>query len=70
MTDELKTLKDIYPYKEDKFGKYYKDKDLKEEAVNWYKKHAQSIGDYNSCLAVQTFIKHFFNLTEEDLKDE
>ena len=59
---ELKTLKDLY------FG----DKDagvaeievLKQEAIRWIKAGDRG-RDLRDC---REFIKHFFNITEEDLK--
>ena len=61
MKEELKTLKDIERCGED-------DDKIKAEAMKWIKeiskKNPNPYGDTDSV----RWIKHFFNLTEEDLK--
>jgi hypothetical protein len=57
MTDELKTLKGIC---KDTYGCCCKEK-LRIEAIKWYKMEESDI---------RGWIKYFFNITEEDLKDE
>lgn len=42
--------------------------DLKAEAVKWYKWHDKKA--YRNNLSIMDWIKHFFNLTEDDLKQE
>ena len=73
---ELKTLKDI------DLGLNCKDpkRELKAEAVKWVKEmRAKGSRGYvdgvcinqcdeYSCTGIEDFIKHFFNLTEEDLE--
>jgi len=61
---KLKTLKDILKYTDDNFI----EQDLKSEAIKWIKK-----GYYDDLgiiwdNEINKWIKHFFNLTEEDLK--
>ena len=66
MTDNLKvtrlkTLEDINLFNDDLKDNIAKDK-VKAEAVKWMK-------DINhSSITVESWIKHFFNITEEDLK--
>ena len=61
---ELKTLKDILKYTDDNFI----EQDLKAEAIKWIKKgYYDDLGIiWNS--EIDKWIKHFFNLTEEDLQ--
>jgi len=75
---ELKTLKDIYVR-----GQLSRD-NLKEEAIKWVKEfynkfdelspikksmlENQEAMDFLTIKSTITWIKHFFNLTEEDLK--
>ena len=79
---KLKTLKDFAKFKLNKVENWNKskwkswnetrasksniafDKDLKAEAVKWVKEYKTHYDGY----AEIEFIKHFFNLTEEDLK--
>ena len=56
---ELKTLKDLYSYD----GKFIEVSELKAEAVKWIKQKDFHIYD-------KEWIKHFFNITDEDLKEE
>ena len=53
---ELKTLKDM------KSGTHGSVKELKAEAIKWVKSNDRTTD------GVRGWIKHFFNLTEEDLK--
>jgi hypothetical protein len=58
---KLKTLKDIYG---NKANGQISIKDLRQEAIKWIKGK-----DWNDgALILKLWIKHFFNLTEEDLK--
>jgi len=64
---ELKTLKDIYVR-----GQLSRD-NLKEEAIKWLKITSESQRfiqdeDFQRKEGIKEFIKHFFNLTEEDFK--
>lgn len=66
----LKTLKEIeiiYDEKKDTFMDFKNKiaKELKQEAIKWYKKTE----DNDLGLAVKNFIEIFFNLTTEDLKN-
>jgi hypothetical protein len=74
MTDNLKTLKDIEGYQMKKI-KVFSDVQLKSEAIKWVKdledfglstKFMWEDGKANPYEMVK-WIKHFFNLTEEDL---
>ena len=83
MTEELKTLKDFdinvangNCHEEDWFIATDKDK-LKQEAIKYYKKLIQNrfeiqpmlpFDDKNGHILTTEFIKHFFNLTEDELK--
>ena len=76
MNKELKTLKD---FGEDEcgFGREHIDRNkLKAESVKWVKEKQIQLGMnikelYKNELNGQIrFIKHFFNLTSEDLKNE
>ena len=64
---ELKTLKDIEGGMDEFYNIFYKN--LKAEAVKWVKeiseKNPNPYGDSDTIY----WIKHFFNLTEEDLKN-
>lgn len=71
MTDNLKTLKDLgYIYTDiDRHKKDYSKPhvscaELKQEAIKWVKENMRI--PYHSYS--NEWIKHFFNLTEEDLK--
>jgi hypothetical protein len=72
---ELKTLKDLFEY-EDTMGltpsPLVSKEELKQEAIKWveyYKnKKTESLEQLREMNAIIHFIKHFFNLTEEDLK--
>ena len=61
---KLKTLKDITKENEFEFDSL---KALKAEAVKWMKDFEGRMYD-NELQYSSEFIKHFFNLTEEDLK--
>lgn len=68
---ELKTLKDIYP--ED-----YEVLEIRKEAIKWIKEARDQNKikgndnmfrcDEYSCQKVEDWIKHFFSITEEDIK--
>ena len=69
MTDELKTLKDLRMEKI--FGKddyMISEFVLKTEAVKWIKYLEINLLNETTKIQVTTWIKHFFNLKEEDLK--
>ena len=62
--EKLKTLKEMGS---DCADEYYPEKvvgteELKEEAINWLKE-----SPYGRQIAAVCFIKHFFNITKEDL---
>lgn len=65
---ELKTLKDLKDFEkidldgEDYEAGYVKVEDLKQEAIKWVKSKKQYWP------STDNWIKHFFNITEEDLK--
>ena len=69
---KLKTLKDFGDSGEDRgmCGKY----EIKQEAINWVKRNRkEDIKDGSNEAHVyftgaELWIKHFFNITEEDLK--
>ncbi len=65
----LKTLKElILPYTEDDGSMgWISPEDLRQEAIKWHKTWKESNGIGSN--AVLDFIKHFFNLTEEDLNN-
>ena len=58
---ELKTLKDIRLEHWDGVGYWLEEEDVKQEAIKWVKSNELSV-------RTDKWIKHFFNLTEEDLK--
>lgn len=71
---ELKTLKDIFVRKDGIVEALY-EKRLKAEAVKWVKEDfrclKEGIEDDEPRISTEAriqWIKHFFNLTEEDLK--
>lgn len=77
MKNKLKTLKDLRQFFEDDKGIMFLKEELKAEAVKWIKDFRKgecwtdfaadkNKGQENVC----EWIKYFFNLTEEDLKDE
>ena len=77
--DELKTLKDFIGVGTDCVYDHIRPEELRAEAVKWVKKIIKdqaNIGNYkqnhmNPRKQGQiSFIKHFFNLTEEDLKEK
>jgi len=65
---ELKTLKDIqfkmFPF----VGKELFEEELKQEAIKWVKQLTIEIQEQNYCYHHISWIKNFFNLTEEELK--
>jgi len=73
---QLKTLKDFYNVDWDgEAGKnaYYENwiriKDLKAEAIKWVKAHGSEESGFASICNLGGW-KHFFNITEEDLKEK
>ena len=60
--NKLKTLKDINCYEDEYISNLVDKNMLKAEAVKWYKAQA---GTYD---IIAEWIKHFFNITEEELK--
>ena len=65
MRDKLKTLKDL----KSNFGGSVSNSELRAEAIKWVKKLREEAGSYvYKNLEIQDWIKHFFNLKEEDLK--
>jgi hypothetical protein len=69
MKDEegLKTLKDLEddPTKE---TSYLTIKNIKAEAIKWVKEYLKRYDEESQDVYADDFIKHFFNLTEEDLE--
>ena len=65
----MKTLKDLEWCDEDgvAFGQAYLS-ELRQEAIKWVKKLDSDRDNAMENYAVTNWIKHFFNLTEEDLK--
>ena len=64
---KLKPLKDIQkPIRNDE-GNCVRVEELRAEAVNWIKEFPQELTPYLHESTV-AWIKHFFNLTEEELK--
>ena len=65
-----KTLKDIKLVGSDGVeDEGYVKELLRAEAVKWYKKIKRfEVEDFDKNTGTLKFIKHFFNLTEEDLK--
>jgi len=64
---KLKTLKDFTIHGgSDKFGLISK-KDLKQEAIKWVKAHSDNFPRPLDKDWTREWIKHFFNLIEEDL---
>lgn len=59
---ELKTLKDLKHSEE--YENLVSEEELRQEAIKWVKHYIETPDDD----LVGDFIKHFFNLTEEDLK--
>ena len=62
----LKTLKDLGMNYED-LGIQISPKELKQEAIKWDEKEL-FIKGFDNVKDIRRWIKHFFNLTEEDLK--
>lgn len=62
---KLNTLKDIMPINMTDRELFTK-KLLKQEAVKWIKSNNPMLNDNDG--AVENWIKHFFNITEEDLE--
>ncbi|HLD98472.1 MAG TPA: hypothetical protein VI815_04045 [Candidatus Nanoarchaeia archaeon] len=74
---ELKTLKDIVEKRAMPRGNIVFDYNLRAEAIKWIKKHNEVFEDdgFDEFEQMQArgavyWIKHFFNITEEDLKGE
>ena len=73
---KFKTLKDLYEYNLElaKSIKVINKEELKQEAIKWIKlcekekERAFNSTDENCIIAQINWIKHFFNITEEDLK--
>lgn len=73
---ELKTLKDFDFTLVDENGEYEGLRDeLKQEAIKWIKKEEERREfrehkgySTSECNCIINWIKHFFNITEEDLK--
>ena len=67
MTDELRTLKDIEIKPEldegTQFSPYVHIKTLKSEAIKWIKLFGENMN-------VKHYFMSFFNITEEDLKEQ
>ena len=69
--EELKTLKDIdfittyVDLEGENKRKFIGERELKQEAIKWIK----SYGDYAGKESAKYFIKTFFNITKEDLKE-
>ena len=78
MEKELKTLKDLHDFYEENWRELDMDfiDFIKAEAVKWYKDLLQAIDNpkedcpvvtWNYSIAfIRNWIKHFFNITEED----
>ena len=67
---ELKTLKDIFPvHNTDESYQEYDDI-LRAEAIKWIKHFGVVNEDFliTQGMTVRDWIKHFFNITEEELK--
>jgi len=75
MKNELKTLNDLtmdidvrglyYAGKTDGTGQFIETKELKAEAIKWVKSFDKQFASMGNGREV---FKHFFNITEEDLK--
>ena len=71
---ELKTLKDLFENIKDaeRGGYYTKDyieKTLRQEAIKWIKDFKDNPVETEPEDAVVGWIKHFFNITEKELKE-
>ena len=73
--EELKTLNDfdmlIYPKENERF--WVSEKLLKQEAIKWVKELTkQNVNEFAGLRSQQdiNWIKHFFNLTEEEISSE
>ena len=71
---KLKTLNDLLEAywkigdtKEIKIAETLK-KDIKQEAIKWVKDKCPRTPDCERCIGAIKMFKHFFNITEEDLK--
>ena len=67
MKEELKTLKDIEGGIDEYYVKYYEN--IRKEAIKWVKE-CEKCSEHDERYYWATFIKHFFNLTEEELAGE
>ena len=73
---ELKTLKDIpsSPNEDDytDHSSYYRDISLRQEAIKWIKllgtTTENEVTEEN--VAISDWIKHFFNITDKEIKDD
>ena len=71
---KLKTLKDFEADKNTTKYPWHLAQDLKEEAIKWMKSeiedevHGKVLTDGKYMYGNIAWIKHFFNITEEDLK--
>jgi len=71
MTEKLKTLKEMSEWSIHRQMRMVPEEDLRAEAIRWVKNLSKEIKEgyvVISRLAQIEWIKHFFNLTEEDLK--
>ena len=64
---KLKTLKDLEKFEDLKLQDHFivSSAVLKQEAIKWVKRHQVMAMDTK---LTEDFIKHFFNITEDDLK--
>ena len=69
---ELKTLKEAHDFYEENWKELKIDfiDYLKAEAVKHYKEVKNNICSEREIYAIKYWINHFFNLTEEDLKEK
>ena len=70
---ELKTLKDLYSHCKwypncNKVCVQLNPEELRQEAIKWRKSKEVNEDTEDGMMTAYWFIKHFFNLTEEDLK--
>ena len=70
---KLKTLKDMKTWdRDEEHGRAVREDELREEAIKWAKRTDDMVE--RSCvypddlIAVRNWIKHFFNITEKELK--
>ena len=68
---KLKTLKGLVirnPY--GKYNEYVQIEELKQEAIEWLKYYESGKAGNYIPIDITSFIRHFFNITKEDLKWE